>query len=199
MSNERLKRWSSTVFTKTSLKAAIPPVPFLVVTVLAVGLAVTGTFQITCPVCHGAGMLKTAQGLQAQITDMVQTDRHVPAGCCDNPYAEYTYKITVKVTNPGSSTISGNLTVNFYDPGDGLPQDDDKVVHSLTLAVTVPAGATKTYTRSCSLREFGAMLEEPHRAAVDSNTLRAEIDAPCTNCDGRGKLAFFDWLEGRAK
>ncbi|RJO62899.1 MAG: hypothetical protein C4542_01615 [Dehalococcoidia bacterium] len=194
-----LKKWLSRVFTKTSLKAASPPVPFLVVTVLAVSLAVTSTFQVTCPGCHGAGMLKTAQGLQAQITDMMQTDRHVPAGCCDDPYAEYTYIVTVTVTNPGSSTISGNLTLNFYDPGDSPPQDGDNVVHSLTLGVAVPAGATKTYTRSCSLREFGAMLEEPHRAAVDSKTLKAEIDTPCTNCDGRGTLAFFDWLEGQAK
>lgn len=194
-----LKRWLSRVFSKTTLKAASPPVPFLVVTVLAVGLAVTSTFQVTCPVCHGIGMLKTAQGLQAQITDMVQTDRHVPAGCCDNPYAEYTYIITVTVTNPGSTTISGNLTLNFYDPGDSPPQAGEEVINSSTLEVEVPAGATKTYTQACPLKEWGAMLEEPHRVAVDSNTLQAEIDAPCTNCDGRGTLAFFDWLEGRVK
>jgi hypothetical protein len=192
-------KWFQKTFTRSSLKAASPPVPFLMVSIIAAGIAIASSAQVTCPACQGAGTLKTAQGLDAQITDIKQTDRHVPAGCCDNPIAEYAYLVTVSVTNPGATTISGNLTINFYNPGDSALQADEKEVGFSTLEVEVPAGATKTYKPTCFLMQFGAMLEKPHRAAINSDALKAEMDIPCALCQGRGKIACFDWLEGRAK
>jgi hypothetical protein len=184
---------------KKSLKEAAPPMPFLVVTIFAVGLAVASTFQVDCPVCHGAGTLKTAQGLEAKITELVQTDRHVPAGCCDNPIAEYTYVATVVVTNPGTSAISGNITINFFNPGDFPPNEDEEEVSFSNLEVEIAAGATKTYDQTCFLRQYGPMIDKPHRAAISSNILKTEASVPCAECDGRGKMLFFNWLEGRAK
>jgi hypothetical protein len=184
---------------KNSLKQAVPPMPFLVVTIFAIGLAVASTLQLTCPVCHGAGTLKTAQGLEAQIKELVQTDRHVPAGCCDNPIAEYTYVATVVVINPGNTAISGNLTLNFFNPGDLPPGEGEEEVSFSNLEVEVAAGATKTYEQTCFLRQYGPMLDKPHRAAISSDTLMTETSAQCAECDGRGKILFFRWLEGRAK
>jgi hypothetical protein len=184
---------------KKSLKEAAPPMPFLVVTIFAVGLAVASTFQVTCPVCHGAGTLKIAQGLEARITELVQTDRHVPAGCCDNPIAEYAYVATVVVSNPGTATISGNITINFFYPGDFPPSEDEEEVGFSNLEVEIAAGATQTFKQTCFLRQYGPMLDKLHRAAISSNTLMTETSAQCAECDGRGKMLFFNWLEGRAK
>jgi hypothetical protein len=194
-----LKRWLFRTFTKPSLEAATPPAPFLVVTILAVGLALASASQVTCPACDGAGTLKTARGLEAQITNIVQTDRHVPAGCCDNPIAEYTYIATIVVTNPGTSIVRGNLNINFYNPGDNPPMDGEEEVSFSNLEVEVPAGTTKTYEQTCFLRQYGPMLEKSHRAAINSDILKTEVDIPCVECSGRGTTALFEWLEGRTK
>jgi hypothetical protein len=181
---------------KNSLKEAAPPMPFLVGTIFAIGLAVASTFQVTCPVCHGAGTLKTAQGLEAKITELVQTDRHVPAGCCDNPIAEYTYVVTVEITNPGTAAISGNMAINFFNPGDLPPWKGEEEVGFSNLEVEIAAGVTKTYEQTCFLRQYGPMLDKPHRAAISSNILKTEASVPCAECESRGTILFFSWLEG---
>jgi hypothetical protein len=179
------------------IKKMMMPNSFLAVGVFSLLLGLVSFVGLPCPTCGATGSLGGSGGLNAQLLAGDMKESFIPLTCCDHPQVQYTYNISLSVTNAGTRETTGTVMIGFFDIEPALsaskevnPAPEDII----PVQVTVPAGKTIDVAQELSFIAVSDIMNQPHRITVQMTGETAASSA-CPQCNGTGKLGFYHWLE----
>jgi hypothetical protein len=183
------------------IKKMMMPAPFLVAGAFSLLFGLVSFVGLPCPDCSGTGSLGGSGGLSARLSAGDMKESFIPLTCCDHPQVQYTYNISLSVTNAGARETTGTVMVGFYDIEPALsaskevnPAPEDII----PIKVTVPAGKTIEVDQELSFIAVSDIMNQPHRITVQMTGDEGTPSA-CPQCNGTGRLGFYQWLEARVK
>jgi hypothetical protein len=176
------------------------PVPFAIISILALILGMLGFIKLPCPTCEGTGILTIAPNLRTENIQIhkIQCSGAAPGCGYNSQVVYYFYNVTALVINAGTQPVAGNINVIFYEPGDGEPSREDEV-QRFPVEVDLLAGETLNLEQQFYVRAWAPCQPTVHRVAIQTNTLGINQNTDCPVCDGTGKLAFYEWLGTKIK
>jgi hypothetical protein len=176
------------------------PAPFLLTAVLSLAFGLISFIEFPCPTCGGTGTITTSAVLKAEVTTSRLVESYIPLTCCDHPQVQYTYDVTLSVNNPSTEPVSSTVMVSFYDIEPALSNTDTVNPASegdYPVQVDVQPGKTITVEQELSFIAVSDIMNQPHTVTVQSDG--SETKNACPLCGGKGKLAFYAWVEAKVK
>lgn len=189
------------------------PVPFVLLSIVFVLAGVATTVDLTCPLCHGSGILPAARGLKVESVEsrlINQTDTF-KFSACGNPVkaVKYIYAVDMVLTNESTELSEGSVSIVF-NPGfsggyhvligegegeDAVVVEGDAPPTPLYSYVVVPAGVTKNIKLQMPFIDQEYHLPPGSQADPHSVIIESGKDIPDATCGATGKLTFVKWLQ----
>ncbi len=185
-----------------------PPIPFVIFSFAFIVFGVLSTFELTCPVDGGTGILKAAHGLKIRSVDsklISEKEVVAPGLVCASTRKRtiFTYAVNMSITNESNESNQGTVSVIFNRIANetlvqnfegGIQQGYQPITFRAYIAV-LPAGTTRNIERVFSFIDDPLLPQEPPHEA----TVMAGQDIPDPTCSGTGKLSFVHWLQAKLK
>lgn len=181
-----------------------PPLRFILFSIAFAVVGVLPTFELTCPIDGGTGILKAAQGLKVESVEAkpVREKEVFAFGECGvaRKRSKFTYAVDMLLTNNSSEPSQGTVSVVFNRHAIGeqimVQNEEGEMVFeeyrppSLPAFVAVPAETTRKIERVVTFVDDPFQPgEAPYRVAVEAGE-----DLRDPTCGGTGKLSFVNWL-----
>jgi hypothetical protein len=169
-------------------------------------LAAVTFVQLTCPACHGTGIVHGVQGLEITGVDATLVEHKELGMNCGWDWERYKYDVKVSVINRTTAQAWGVVMVNISNPTESfwveMEMEDEEVMvefsgetlKSYPIFVEVPPSGSKVVEdtllyEGVTLKLFG---EEKHWfEAVTAS------EFPCPFHGAKATVPFTEWLRLR--
>jgi hypothetical protein len=188
----------------------------------------TTSFEVTCPVDKGTGIIAGAKSVEVTDIEGKLTDFKTYDTGCEEAFSEFTYAVKISLVNKTTTPGFGMVAVNFYHPaavvGDyanveaairelaidqEMPEEEVVLIGEVSTGGVILVFEGRPAVTKLIFVEIPAGMAKTIEKTIEfrgfgleriTHTLSSKVEGEtaCPFCRGKGKLSIIEWLKIKA-